>query len=69
MIYCFEGVDNPGNFDQMKLTKDAEIIELDYDEALLGGVVPLEAAGLRAIPYYAWSNRGKNAMSVFLNES
>ena len=69
MIYCFEGVDNPGNFDQMKLAKDAEIIELDYDDALLGGVVPLEAAGLRAIPYYAWSNRGKNAMSVFLNES
>jgi len=68
LIYCFEGVDNPGKLTEKKIPKDAPIQAHRYDEALLGGVVPLETAGLRAVPYYAWSNRGENEMSVFIEE-
>ena len=39
-----------------------------HDENLLGGVTPVRAGALTAIPYYAWSNRGKNAMRVFIRE-
>ena len=69
LLYCFEGIDNPGGLKASKLPEDAEVHVLDYDEKLLGGIVPMEAAGLFAIPYYAWSNRGKNEMRVFMNES
>jgi len=67
IVYCFEGIDN-GDIKALRLPKDAGLHVLAYDEELLGGVVPLEANGLRAIPYYAWSNRGEHAMSVFLKE-
>ena len=68
IVYCFEGADNGADVLSRRLPADAPVTVLPYDEGLLGGVVPLEAAGLRAVPYYAWSNRGKNAMSVFLRE-
>ena len=67
IVYCFEGADN-GDLSAAALPKDAPICALPYDENLLGGVIPLRAGGLTAIPYYAWSNRGKNAMRVFLKE-
>jgi len=68
IVYCFEGVDNRGMLKGMKLPEEAKIQVLPYDQELLGGIVPLEAYGLRAIPYYAWSNRGENAMTVFVQE-
>jgi len=68
IVYCFEGMDNAGAMGTWMLPKDVAIRTLDYDAALLGGVMLMEANGLLAIPYYAWSNRGENTMSVFLRE-
>lgn len=68
VVYCFEGADNGADLLEKPMPGDAEIRELPYDGTLLGGVVPLAAGGLLAVPYYAWSNRGKNAMCVFLRE-
>ena len=68
IVYCFEGVDNGRTLKGLKLPADAKIRVLPYEEEFLGGVVVLEANDLRAIPYYAWSNRGENAMRVFLRE-
>ena len=69
ILYCFEGVDNGKALSKQKLPRDTAIRILSYNEQLLNGVVVLEANGLQAIPYYAWSNRGKNEMRVFMNES
>ena len=68
IVYCFEGVDNGGSLKGLRLPREAQIRVLAHDESLLGGVTAMEANGLLAIPYYAWSNRGENAMSVFLRE-
>lgn len=64
-VYCFEEVDN-GDLSSCALESSTPPDVLPYDESLLGGVVPMQAGRLRAIPYYAWSNRGENAMRVFL---
>lgn len=66
-VYCFEEVDN-GDLSSCALESSTPPDVLPYDESLLGGVVPMQAGRLRAIPYYAWSNRGENAMRVFLPE-
>ena len=66
-VYCFEGADNPGAISAWSLPKDAPVTELAGDTRL-PGVTPLSAGNLTAIPYYAWSNRGKHAMSVFARE-
>ena len=89
IIYCIEGVDNDHNLSCLRLPRESELRALEYDNALLGGVIAIEAdaireaptaslyqddipAGkpvtLRAIPYYAWSNRGENEMRVFIRE-
>ena len=73
----------------LRLPRESDLRELPFDAELLGGVVALEADGLRAesggglytacppretpcvlraVPYYAWSNRGANAMCVWFRE-
>ncbi len=87
LVYCLEGVDNPGPLSALRLPREAEI-RLGGENAALG-VTTLQAAGKRlragaalyggdapceedatliAIPYYAWSNRGENAMTVWIRE-
>lgn len=89
VLYCFEGVDNGECLSALRLPRESAIRELPFDPELLGGVVALEADGLRAetdvdlyaaqpprevpcilraVPYYAWSNRGANAMCVWIRE-
>ena len=67
LVYCFEGVDNGESLGALRLSEDTPVCVLPYDPALLGGIAPLRAGELLAIPYYAWSNRGKSGMRVFLN--
>ncbi|MBQ8618299.1 MAG: glycoside hydrolase family 127 protein, partial [Clostridia bacterium] len=87
IVYCIEGVDNGRDLSCLRLPRESTLRELPYDDALLGGVVAIEADAireapttalyqeeapegtpvtLRAIPYYAWSNRGENEMRVFI---
>ena len=89
IVYCIEGVDNGRDLSCLRLPRESELRELPYDDALLGGVIAIEADAirqtpttalyqdeapegkpvtLRAIPYYAWSNRGENEMRVFIRE-
>ena len=50
IVYCFEGVDNGEALKTAKLPRDAQVYALAYDDAILNGVIMLEANGLRAIP-------------------
>ena len=88
-IYCFESADNGEGLSCLQLPCRAELRSLPYDERLLGGVMAIEADGLRqiptsalyteeafakenvtlkAIPYFAWSNRGTGGMNVWIRE-
>lgn len=89
IIYCIEGADNGRDLACLRLPRESALRALEYDAALLQGVVAIEADAvremptaclyqetapqsepvtLRAIPYYAWSNRGENEMRVFIRE-
>ena len=73
IVYCAEGVDNDGSVLNLVLPDDAELTPR-FEPELLGGVVTLRGTAARngkpvpftAIPYYAWANRGKNEMAVWL---
>ncbi|MGQ9631736.1 MAG: glycoside hydrolase family 127 protein [bacterium] len=96
IVYCFEGVDNPGiSVRQARLKFDprnaSRSLEAEFCPDLLGGVVVLTGEGavpteewgplyrpfeerpiktkpvvLKAIPYYAWDNRGPSEMTVWV---
>lgn len=78
IVYCFEAADNPDvDFSQTTLTKTAEI-KAEHCDGLLGGVTILQTEGidangnsipLTAIPYYAWTNREKGPMTVWIDET
>jgi DUF1680 family protein len=76
VVYCFEGVDNPQGVSKLVLPPDAKL-HSEYHGDLLGGIVTLNGQGkmpqksieVIAIPYYAWSHRGKSDMAVWLLRS
>lgn len=89
IVYCFEGIDNGGNIQELHINRGEEIKIEKYDPDLLGGIVPLKVKGtrvyhhdslyfegeyskkaveLKAIPYYAWGNRGLSQMRVWMHE-
>ncbi len=76
LVYCFEGVDNPQDVAKLVLPPEAKL-HSEYHGDLLGGIVTLNGQGkmpqksveVVAIPYYAWSHRGKSEMAVWLAES
>ena len=73
LVYCAEGVDNDGSVLDLVLPDDTELTPR-FEPDLLGGVTTLRGTAERngkpvpitAIPYYAWANRGKNEMAVWL---
>ena len=80
IVYCFEDKDNNDDwlFDTY-VASDAMAVET-FEKDLLGGVETFtidgfkvsnnkqEAFKLKAIPYYAWNNRGKSNMLVWMPE-
>ncbi|MTI28852.1 glycoside hydrolase family 127 protein, partial [Fulvivirga kasyanovii] len=64
IVYAIEEVDNPVNFDRIKVTDEAYSIKREED--LLGGVNTINGQNLKAIPYYSWSNRGVGKMKVWI---
>lgn len=82
LVYCFEDKDNGNGwmFDHF-VSSDASV-ESQFEEKLLGGVVTLSMKGnkvsqsgntrtiesvtLKAIPYYAWNNRGTSNMLIWM---
>lgn len=78
LVYCFEAVDNQPqkDFTGLMLLRDRDI-SAEHCPELLGGITILQCKAfinghlpfnLRAIPYYAWANREKGAMTVWINE-
>jgi DUF1680 family protein len=69
IVYCLEGVDNGGSLKDVKVPLDAPATER-YRADLLNGVetITFDAAGrtVTAIPYFAWNNRGKGEMTVWI---
>jgi DUF1680 family protein len=77
IVYCLEAVDQPEQ-DVFRLVLPRQVqLRAEHRPDLLGGVtviqgqVPSEGQGLltmTAVPYYAWANRGRAAMTVWINE-
>ncbi len=67
VVYCFESVDNGPDILKRKVPKNARFVP-KFEPDLLGGVVVLKGEGLTAVPYYAWANRGKSLMKVWIEE-
>ena len=69
LVYCMEEVDNPQDFDGLKISEDASF-RTSFSKDLLGGVTTIKAeAGeqeLNYIPYYAWDNREPGKMKVWV---
>src|SRR5438093_1327874 len=76
VVYCVEAVDNGGRARSLQLPLAAEL-RSEFRRDLLNGVViitgktPVESGAPReqtlvAIPYYAWANRSKGEMAVWV---
>ncbi|MDR0658585.1 MAG: glycoside hydrolase family 127 protein [Mediterranea sp.] len=65
ILYCLENIDNNHNVLETALADNAPL-EHKWEPDLLGGVVTISGNGTKAIPYYAWDNRGKSEMIVWL---
>ncbi len=77
IVYCIEAVDNPEtNIPRVVLPPKAEL-KAEHREKLLGGVTVIQGQAvvdgksvkLTAVPYYAWANRARGAMTVWMDES
>ena len=89
LVYCFEGVDNPGPLCALRLPEDTSITAETETDGILKGMTVLKMQGLRAqttgalyshsapeykpqelkaVPYFAWQNRGLTEMRVWLSE-
>jgi hypothetical protein len=77
-VYCLEAVDQPG-VDLFRLVLPRETdLRAEHRAGLLGGVTVLQCSAvadgqrpvtLTAVPYYAWANREKGAMTVWVDEA
>lgn len=82
LVYCFEDKDNNNGWMFDLFINSEEPVESRFEENLLGGVVTLSVKGnkvtlsgdkrtiesvtLKAIPYYAWNNRGTSNMLIWM---
>src|SRR5262245_42122693 len=65
VVYCLEAVDNKRGVAAATLPLDADL-QHRFDRNLLGGVEVITGHDLVAIPYFAWNNRGKGEMAVWI---
>jgi uncharacterized protein len=65
VVYCVEAVDNGGRASTLRMPLDAKL-DHHFESALLGGVEVITGNSMTAVPYYAWGNRGKGEMVVWL---
>lgn len=74
LVYCFEAIDNPHVSIRSTVIDSQSSAHARERPDLLGGIVTLEVPcsspkPLTGIPYYAWANRGKNEMVVWMESS
>ena len=65
IVYCVEAIDNGGSVKNLTLPLDAALTT-EFRPDLLGGVQVVRGEHLLAVPYFAWNNRGKGEMAVWL---
>ena len=77
-MYCLEGVDHPGTKIANLVLPAEAALTAEHRADLLGGVTVLlgqalddqkNPVSLTAIPYYAWQNRKKSPMYVWLSDT
>jgi len=75
VVFCAEWADNPDGQVRGLILPDAQPLTASFAPALLNGVETIKGRVLNAnkveqdftaIPYYAWANRGKGEMAVWL---
>ncbi len=69
ILFALEGIDNGGSLKDVTLPLDAALASAFRADLLNGVQVVTAKAGERtitAIPYYAWNNRGKGEMEVWV---
>lgn len=69
ILYAVEAIDNGGSLKDLKLPLDAALSSVFRPDLLNGVRVVSGKVGDRtvtAIPYYAWNNRGKGEMGVWI---
>jgi uncharacterized protein len=70
MLYCLEGTDNGGTLKDVSIPLDAPATE-QFRADLLNGIETITFKSgdraVTAIPYYAWNNRGKGEMAVWID--
>jgi DUF1680 family protein len=77
VVYAFEAVDNGGRVLDLKLPADATL-KHEFRPALLNGIEvitadlppsdPSREKTITAVPYFAWANRGKGEMAVWIDQ-
>jgi DUF1680 family protein len=65
IIYSVEGIDNGGTVAELRLPLETTL-QHHFDPKLLSGVEVITGNGKVAVPYYAWNNRGKGEMAVWI---
>lgn len=65
IVYAIEEADNKTAFDNLKINA-SDKFKVQKENVLLGGVNTIQSPTFKAIPYYAWSNRGVGKMKVWI---
>lgn len=78
IVYCLEAVDHPEvDLFRLALPRNADL-RAEHRTELLGGADVLRAnslaeeqrpVALTAVPYYAWCNRERGPMTVWIDEA
>lgn len=64
IVYCAEGIDNGGKAIGLRVPDDMAL-SAEHRPDLLNGVMVIRGKDFIAIPYYAWSHRGRHEMVVW----
>lgn len=65
LVYAIEEIDNKNDFDNIEITS-SNTFKIEKEDALLGAINTIQSQTFKAIPYYAWSNRGVGKMKVWI---
>ena len=66
IVYAIEQADNPNSHVRSIRLPDQERLTAEFRPGLLNGVTVVKGKEFTAIPYYAWANRGRGEMIVWM---
>ncbi len=68
LVYAVEEIDNKRDINELSISQSNDF-DVQMEDELLEGVNTITSGDFKAIPYYAWSNRGPGKMKVWLDSS